>query len=123
VSDADDIALRTPESAIDRIAMLACAASWYAGRRDCFVGTIVADPERARRSVALVQRYRASRTALELRVPPRGADLANIRGFGFATWRQLVAIVSDASRADTIDAVERAAARRTLTWCEGACLA
>jgi hypothetical protein len=111
-----DVERSERDTGIDRIAMLAYAASWHAGRRRCFVGVIVQAPEDAPRAVALIERYQASPTALQLRVPSRGHDASNVAGFGFTTWHQLIAIVRDASRDDTIHSVERSIARRTLDW-------
>jgi len=112
-----DLVLPARDTAPDQLAMLAHAASWHARRRDCWIGVIVEDARQAPIAASLVRRYRASRHALRLRVPPRSPDLANVLGCGMTTWRDLVTILRDAADADTLDPVERAIAHRTVDWC------
>lgn len=112
-----DIETARSDSGIDAVAMLAYAASWFAGRRDCYVGLIAGSRQDAARGVALIEKYQLSPGALQLRIP-RGHDASNVLGFGFTTWNCLVAIVRDISRGDVIHSVERVVAQRTLEWCE-----
>jgi hypothetical protein len=114
----NDIASPHVDSGIDRVAMMAYAASWYAGRRQCYVGIIVTAPERAPLGISLIRKYQASANALYLRWPDRHHDGSNIIGLGFTTWRRLVAILSEASQGDTLGVVERTIARHTLEWCD-----
>lgn len=112
-----DIEVAGGDSGIDPVAMLAYAASWFAGRRHCYVGVIVESRREAARAVALVEKYQLSPTALTLRIP-RGHDPSNVLGFGFTNWECLIAILRDISRGDVIPSVERVVAQRTLEWCE-----
>lgn len=107
------------DTGIDRVAMMAYAASWYAGRRQCYVGMIVTAPECAPLDISLIRKYQVSSHALHLRWPDRHHDGGNILGFGFTTWPPLITILSDASRGDTLGVVERMIARQTLEWCNG----
>jgi hypothetical protein len=118
VCDPGDVDVAGSETGIDPIAMLAYAASWHAGRRDCFVGVILDAPEKAPQAMALIERYRLSLSSLQLRIPHRGHDPSNVLGFGFTTWQRLIAIIRDASRGDTIHCVERVIAQRTVDWYE-----
>jgi hypothetical protein len=118
VCDPGDVDSVGPEMEIDPIAMLAYATSWYAGRRDCFVGVIIDAPQKAPRAMALIERYQLSLSALQLRIPHRGYDPSNVLGFGFTTWQRLIAIIRDASHGDTIPSVERVIAQRTVDWYE-----
>jgi len=115
----DDVASSHAETGIDRLAMMAYAASWYAGRRQCYVGMIVTAPERAPFGISLIRKYQVSSQALHLRWPHRYHDGGNISGVGFTTWQRLRTILCDASQGDTLDAVERTIARQTLEWCDG----
>jgi hypothetical protein len=117
VSD-DDVALRHGETGTDRVAMMAYAASWYAGRRPCYVGIIAAAPERAPLGISLIRKYQVSSNALHLRWPHRHHDGSNILGFGFTTWSRLMSILGDASRGETLGVMERMLARHTLEWCD-----
>ena len=112
-----DIEAASRDSDIDPVAMLAYAASWFAGRRECYVGVIVGSRPEAARTVALVEKYQVSPNALRLRIP-RGHDASNVLGFGFTSWECLIAILRDISRGEVIPDVERVIARRTLGWCE-----
>jgi hypothetical protein len=112
-----DIEASASDSGVDAVAMLAYAASWLAGRRDCYVGVVFGSRHEAARAVALVEKYQLSPAALKLRIP-RGHDPSNVRGFGYTSWACLVAIVRDITRGDVIPSVERVIARRTLEWCE-----
>jgi hypothetical protein len=118
VCDPGDVDSVGRETQIDPIAMLAYAASWHAGRRDCFVGVILDAPQKAPRAMALIERYQLSLSALQLRIPYRGHDPSNVLGFGFTTWQRLMAIIRDASRGETIPSVERGLAQRTVDWYE-----
>ena len=118
VCDPGDVDSVGPETEVDPIALLAYAASWYAGRRDCFVGVIVDAPQQAPRAMALIERYQLSLSALQLRIPHRRNDPSNVMGFGFITWQRLMAIIRDASRGETIPSVERGLAQRTVDWYE-----
>jgi|RhiMethySRZTD1v2_1073278.scaffolds.fasta_scaffold00398_5 hypothetical protein len=105
---------------IDPVAMLAYAASWFAGRRDCYVGAIIGSrPNATQVTVALIEKYQLSPNALKLRIP-RGHDPSNVIGFGFTSWHCLIAVVRDLARGDVIHSVERVIAQRTLNWCEEA---
>jgi hypothetical protein len=115
----DDIGPPHTESGIDRLAMMAYAASWYAGRRQCYVGMIVTAPERAPLGVSLIRKYQLSSQALQLRWPHRHHDGGNISGIGFTTWERLGTILGDASHSASLGAVERTIARETLAWCDG----
>jgi hypothetical protein len=114
-----DIEVTGSDAAIDPVARLAYAASWFAGRRACYVGAIVGSQQEAPRTVALIEKYQLSSNALKLRVP-RGHDVSNVVGFGFTSWNCLIAIVRDVSRGDVIHRVERVLAERTLQWYEEA---
>jgi len=113
-----DVASSHAETGIDRVAMMAYAASWHAGRRQCYVGMIVAAPERAPLAMSLIRRYQVSPQALHLRWPDRHHDGGNISGVGFTTWPRLRTILSEASQADTLGAMERVIAQQALEWCE-----
>ena len=115
----DDVAPPHADTGIDRVAMMAYAASSYAGRRPCYVGMIVTAPERAPLGISLIRKYQASSHALYLRWPDRHHDGSNIRGLGFTTWPRLMTILREASRSDTLGIVERIAARHTVEWCDG----
>jgi len=106
------------DTGIDRVAMMAYAAGWYAGRRQCYVGMIVTAPERAPLGISLIRKYQVSSQALHLRWPDRHHDGGNISGIGFTTWPRLGTILSDASQADTLGGVERMIARQAFEWCE-----
>lgn len=112
----DDVASPAADTGIDRVALTAYAASWYAGRRQCYVGLIVTAPECAPQGTSLIRKYQRSPRALHLRWPDRHHDGSNILGFGFMTWRQLTTILSDASRSDTLGVAERLIAREALRW-------
>lgn len=99
------------------IAMLAGATSWYARRRACYVGVIAAEPATVPLAAAVLARYELSRSSLQLRLPARSHDVANLAGFGLLTWRQLIAILQDASGAAIIERPEQAVASRSLRWC------
>jgi hypothetical protein len=111
-----DVAPPHADTEIDRVAMLAYAASWYAGRRQCYVGLIATAPEHAPLGMSLIRKYQASSHALHLRWPDRHHDGGNILGVGFTTWPRLTTILSEASQADTLDAVERVIARHAFEW-------
>ena len=115
----DDVASSRAGTGIDQVAMMAYAAAWYAGRRQCYVGMIVAAPERAPLGISLIRKYQVSSQALHFRWPDRHHDGGNISGIGFTTWPRLRTILSDASHADTLGAVERVIARQALEWCDG----
>ena len=112
----DDVASPPADTGIDRVALIAYAASWYAGRRQCYVGVIVAAPERAPQSTSLIRKYQLSSRALHLRWPDRHHDGSNILGLGVVTWPRLMTILSDASRSDTLGVVEQLIAREALEW-------
>jgi hypothetical protein len=114
-----DIASSHAATGIDRVAMMAYAASWYAGRRHCYVGLIVPAPDRAPLGISLIRKYQVSLQALHLRWPDRHHDGGNLSGIGFTTWPRLTTILSDASRGDTLGTVERMIARQALEWCDG----
>ncbi len=114
-----DIDSASWDCGIDPVAMLAYAASWFAGRRECYVGVVVGSRRHAAQAVALIEKYQLSPTALRLRIP-RGHDPSNVLGFGFTSWECLIAILRDISRGDVIPSVERVIAQRTLEWCEEA---
>jgi hypothetical protein len=99
------------------IALLASAASWHARRRACYVGVIAAEPETVPLAAAVIGRYARSSSSLQLRLPARSHDVANLAGFGLVTWRQLTAILQDASGASVIERSEQALASRSLRWC------
>lgn len=113
-----DVASPHAETGIDRVAMTAYAASWHAGRRPCYVGMIVPAPERAPIGLSLIRKYQASSRALHLRWPDRHHDGGNLFGIGFTTWTRLMTILGDASRSDTLGAVERAIVQQALDWSE-----
>ena len=114
-----DVASPPVDTGIDRVAMMAYAASWYAGRRPCYVGLIVDAPERAPLGVSLIRKYQLSSSSLHLRWPDRHHDGANLLGLGFTTWRQLIAVLCDAAQSDTLAVMDRNIARHALDWSDG----
>ena len=112
-----DVESPAADGSIDRVAMLAYAASWHAGRRPCYVGIVVSDPDGAPLGRSLIRKYQASATALHLRWPDRHHDGGNVLAFGVTTWPRLVAILSDASQSDTLGVVETTVARQALASC------
>ena len=114
-----DVASSHADTGIDRLAMMAYAASWYAGRRQCYVGMIVTAPDRAPLAISLIRQYQVSSQALHLRWPDRHHDGGNLSGIGFTTWPRLITILSDASQGDTLGTVERMVARQAREWCDG----
>jgi hypothetical protein len=116
VCDAEDMEPAEGDGC-EPIATLAGAASWQARRRACFVGVIAAGAEAVPLASAAIARYQFSTSSLQLRLPARSHDVANIAGFGLVTWRQLTAILQDASGAAVIERTEQALASRALRWC------
>jgi hypothetical protein len=111
--------LSTPrESDPDPLAMLAAAATWHAGRRDCRLGVVATDLQRAPLARSLVERYRASLSSLRMRVPQPAADLGNLAGIGLTTWASLTAILRDVDDDGPFCAEHRVVAARCLDWCE-----
>jgi hypothetical protein len=111
-----DVAASPAAGGIDRVAMTAYAASWYAGRRQCYVGLVASAPERAPLGISLVRKYQLSPAALHVRWPDRHHDAGNLLGFGFTSWSRLMDIVGEASRSDTLGVAERTIARQTFEW-------
>jgi hypothetical protein len=120
VCDGADVSPAASDGVADSLTMLACIASWYAGRRACYVGVVTGDPVSAPLAAALVRRYQHSPAALQLRMPRHGYDSTNVRGIGLTTWPGLVTILRDASRDEVIESVERTIAARAVEWCDAA---
>ena len=92
------------------------AVSWYAGARDCYVALIASDWTAAPVGSALIERYRGCRDVLARRLPHRRDRLANVRGIGRMTWRDVAAIVRDCAESSSLTDLERFAARQTEQW-------
>lgn len=100
----------------DTILRLIDAVSWYAGARDCYIALITSDWADTPVGSALIDRYRGSREVLARRLPHRRDGLANVRGIGRMTWRDLAAIVRDCAESNSLTDLERCAASRTGQW-------
>ena len=92
------------------------AVSWYAGARDCYIALITSDWSDTPIGSALIERYRGSREVLAHRLPHRRDGLANVRGIGRMTWRDVAGIVRDCAVSSSLTDLERFAARRTEQW-------
>jgi hypothetical protein len=101
----------------DAVLRVIDAVSWYAGARDCYIALITSDwPDTPIGSV-LIDRYRGSRDVLLRRLPHRQRDgLANVRGVGRMTWRDVAGIVRDCAESDSLTDLERLVATRTEEW-------
>lgn len=117
VCDAMDVAPAAADGVTDPLTVLACAASWHARRRACYVGVIAADTAAVPIAAATIERYRLSMASFQLRLPARSHDAGNVAGFGLASWRQLMGILQDATGASAIERVEQSLASRSLRWC------
>jgi hypothetical protein len=53
---------------------------------------------------------------LSRRLPHRRDGLANVRGIGRMTWRDVAAIIRDCAKSDSLTDLERFAASRTEQW-------
>jgi hypothetical protein len=113
-----DMAPVAADGVTDPLTMLAYAASWHAGRRNCYVGVVTDDPRHTPLAAALVRRYQLWPGALSMRMPRHAYDSTNVAGIGLTTWSQLVAILRDAASDDLIDPPEQAMAARTVDWCD-----
>lgn len=100
----------------DTILRLIDAVPWHAGVRDCYIALITSDRADTPVGSALIERYRGSRAVLARRLPHRRDGLANIRGIGRMTWRDLAAIVRDCAESSSLSDLERFAASQIERW-------
>jgi hypothetical protein len=100
----------------DAVLRVIDAVSWYAGARDCYVALIASDWADTPLGGALIERYRGSRDGMLRRLPHRRDGLVNVRNIGGMTWRDVAAIVHDCADSDSLNDLERFAARRTVQW-------
>jgi hypothetical protein len=92
------------------------AVSWYAGARDSYIALISSDWSDTPVGSALIERYRGSRDVLARRLPHRRDGLANVRGIGRMTWRDVAGIIRDCAQSGSLSDLERFAASRTEQW-------
>jgi hypothetical protein len=100
----------------DAVLRVIDAVSWYAGARDCYVALIASDWADTPIGGALIERYRSSRDGMLRRLPHRRDGLVNVRNIGGMTWRDVAAIMQDCADSDSLNALERFSARRTVQW-------
>lgn len=100
----------------DAVLRVIDAVSWYAGARDCYVALIASDWADTPIGGALIERYRSSRDGMLRRLPHRRDGLVNVRNIGGMTWRDVAAIMRDCADSDSLNDLERFAARRTAQW-------
>jgi hypothetical protein len=62
------------------------------------------------------ERNRSSRDGMLRRLPHRRDGLVNVRNIGAMTWRDVAAIMQDCADSDSLNDLERFAARRTVRW-------
>jgi hypothetical protein len=120
VCHGQDVVPAASDGVTDPVTMLAYAASWHAGRRQCYVGVVADDAASAPLAAALVRRYQSLPDGLQRRMPRHAYDSSNVAGVGLTTWPQLQAILRDACESAVIDPVERAIAARAAGWCDRA---
>jgi hypothetical protein len=100
----------------DAILRLTDAVSWYAGARDCYIALVTSDWSDTPIGSVLIERYRGSRDVLLRRLPHRRDGLANVRGIGRMTWRDVAGIIRDCAESNSLTDLERFAASRTEQW-------
>ena len=100
----------------DAVLRVIDAVSGYAGIRDCYIALITSHQSDTPTGSALIERYRASRDGLLRRLPHRRDGLANIRGMGWMTWRDVAGIIQDCADSESLTDLERVAAGRAGRW-------
>jgi hypothetical protein len=106
----------TSATQVDPLLAAVEAVSWYAGVRDCYIAVITSDALDSPVARSRAERYSLAHDNVARRLAHRRDGLANVKGIGWLTWRDMASIVRDCSESLVLDDFQRYAAGRARQW-------